>query len=366
MRNLATALICAANVLICPLAGAANDDPVIRGVSDLNRVIWDMVVKREEKRDLRWNGDISTTAIESLIRSSVVTDCADRWYYRYRDNGQGVEFRLELKESMYILAAYLDPRLANRLNPVERSALKLMKSRIQKMGLKTLPRKLKIIRFMDDLALNYEKTYGREARKTARNAFALSLYNYSGSERMMSEYIQIMMGALAVPCRTEGFIKKCVQLEDGEWYAISPKYPYFSESSPSYDEETETRNRVARDGDAGASLLAEYKVYESAVEFWEAAEVSSNAGDQTMEGFVKKYPGARQFMKAYEQHIADGGTVTVSDKYLPSRNGAHVYVSVTFNHDDEEPEAKPKSSTKKSSILDKDQDGKKRFKKLSS
>ena len=366
MRNLATALICAANVLMCPLAGAANDDPVIRGVSDLNRVIWDMAMKREEKRDLRWSGDISTTAIESLIRSSVVTDCADRWYYRYRDNGQGVEFRLELKESMYILAAYLDPRLANRLNPVERSALKLMKSRIQKMGLKTLPRKLKIIRFMDDLALNYEKTYGREARKTARNAFALSLYNYSGSERMMSEYIQIMMGALAVPCRTEGVIKKCVQLEDGEWYAISPKYPYFSESSLSYDEETETRNRVARDDDAGASLLAEYKVYESAVEFWEAAEVSSNAGDQTMEGFVKKYPGARQFMKAYEQHIADGGTVTVSDKYLPSRNGAHVYVSVTFNHDDEEPEAKPKSSTKKSSILDEDQDGKKRFKKLSS
>ena len=93
MRNLATALICAANVLMCPLAGAANDDPVIMGVSDLNRVIWDMAMKREEKRDLRWSGDISTTAIESLIRSSVVADCADRWYYRYRDNGQGVEFR---------------------------------------------------------------------------------------------------------------------------------------------------------------------------------------------------------------------------------------------------------------------------------
>ena len=366
MRNLATALICAANVLMCPLAGAANDDPEIREVSDLNRVIWDMAMQREEKRDLHWIGTLSNSSIESLIRSSVVMDCADKWYYRYRDNSQEVEFRLELKECMYILAAYLDPRLENRLNPVERSALKVMKSKIQKMGLKKLPRKLKIIRFMNDLALNYEKTYGRDARKTARNAFALSLNNYSGSERMMSEYIQIMMGALAVPCRTAGAFKKRVQLEDGEWYVISPKYPYFSESSLSNDEETKRRSRVARDDDAGASLLAEYKVYESAVEFWEAAEVSSNAGDQTMEGFVKKYPGARQFMKAYEQHIADGGTVTVSDKYLPSRNGTHVYVSVTFNHEDEEPEDKPKSSTKKSSILDEDQDGKKRFKKLSS
>lgn len=364
MKRLGIVLIYAASVLMCPFAGGADDSPEISDVSDLNRVIWDMAMKREERRILTWTGTVDNKSIESLVGSSVVLDCADRWYYRYQRRGQEVEFTLELKESMYILAAYLDPRLVNRLNPVERRALKMMQRRIERLELKRLPRKLRIIRFMNDLALNYQCSHGRDGHNKSRNAFAISLDRYAGSRNMMEEYIQVMMGALAIPCRSESGSGKCVQLEDGKWYLLNRRYPYFTECSKSDDEEVPAR--ATRDETPDNSPVDEYEVYTSAKAFWKAAEKASKAGDESLEGFVKNYPGSRPFMKAYERHVADGGTVTVSDKFLPARNGEYIYVSVTFNHDDEEPDdGTESSSTKKSSILDEDQDGKKRFKKLS-
>ncbi len=212
---------------------------------------------------------------------------------------------------------------------------------------------------LDDLRHNSKLTSKRGDKKR-KGSFAAFVLRKKGDEGTCAEYLQVMFSALGIPCHTyDAYWRSCnmVQLDNKKWYCIKQNLSGFEVINL-----PESQSDCPDFPPLAAECDVEIPTFASAKQFWEAAEKASAAGAEGIGAKVKKYPGSRLFREAYEQHLAEGGKMTVAEMYLPSEEGKTRFVCVTFAP--QEQEEKLLDCGDFPEVKEKLNEAKKRFKKI--
>ncbi len=332
MKNKLAVIFTVCSMLSCFAFGDIKTSNVV-SLDDLNEVIAEMGKRTESSRYLRLEGENrDLEKYGDVIRKSMWMDVANRWGYRYWDNSPKVMITLELKEGMRLWAAMNDEKRVPKLQSSERTALKQMQKIIARCNAAGATRLDKVMMVLDDLRHNSKITNKRGDLKR-KGAFVAFVLRKQGDQGTCAEYLQIMLSALGVPCHTyDEYWRSCnlVQLDNQKWYCIGGKTGIEVFHMPEDNEKCPEFPEVAKECDVDIPTFA------SAKQFWDAAEKANAAGNKGLGAKVKKYPGARKFREAYEQHLAEGGKVAISEMYLPSEEGKTRFVCVTFAKQEEQ------------------------------
>lgn len=333
MKNKLAAIFTICSMLSCFAFGDIKTSNVA-SLDDLNAVIEEMGKGAESNRYLRLEGENrDAEKYGDVIRKSMWMDVAHHWNFRYWENPPKLIFTLELKEGMRLLAAMLDEKRGSKLQGPERMALKQMQKIAEKCKMAGTTRQDKVMMVLDDLRHNSSLSSSRGGKKR-KGSFAAFVLRKKGDTGTCAEYLQVMFSALGIPCHTYDAYwnsVNIVQLDNRKWYCIKPNLSGFDVFAlPKDDSHRPEFPALSAECDVDIPTFA------SAKQFWDAAEKANAAGNKGLGAKVKKYPGARKFREAYEQHLAEGGKVAISEMYLPSEEGKTRFVCVSFAKQEEQ------------------------------
>lgn len=351
MKRLFGLLAMTAAVLVAEVQAAVS---VVRDKEDLDNLIKEMAMSVEESRTFDLGGGLTQPKFKELLEESIYHDYSSTWHYSYPSVTGPITLELEFLDSTRILAAVLDSKV-RKVPSLERKAAAEVRKRMERYRFTGMTRKEIIKAVCDDFRLRTKSVTTGIAKNPCTN---LLLWN-KGDADAVTRGVFVMLMAQQVPChlvRYRGRIWIMVQLENEEWYHLSPSraiegegasmkvklletdaerlgehLEYFSKAYP----------RTPLEKDSGLPAFDDLK------KFWEAAEKAYKEGKFAFGAVLRRYPGKKEFQKSLAEHHAAGSDLPVEEMYLPGREDSALYVRVLFTteldnqvrrHDDEQPQ----------------------------
>lgn len=334
MKRLFGLLAMTAAVLVAEAQAAVS---VVSDKEDLDNLIKEMAMSVEESRTFDLGGGLTQPKFKQLLEESIYHDYSSTWHYTYPSVTGPITLELEYLDSTRILAAVLDSKV-RKVPSLERKAAAEVRKRMERYRFTGMTRKEMIKAVCDDFRLRTKSVNTGIAKNPCTN---LLLWN-KGDSDAVTRGIFVMLMAQGVPChlvRYRGRIWIMVQLENEEWYHLSP--------GRSIEGEGESMRVKLLDTDAErlGSYLEDFSkayprtplekdtglpVFDDLKKFWEAAEKAYKEGKFAFGAVLRRYPGKKEFQNSLDEYHAAGSELPVEDMYLPGREDTALYVRVVF------------------------------------
>lgn len=364
-------------LMVCT-AHCRDETPVVRSVGDLNKLITEMAMNLEQKRQIRLEGQYRNKDFETLVQKSMYSDFATKWFYWYKSANSSMKFTMEYHDGTRILAAYQNPKLEKELSIKEKKALKVFAERIERYRIKYMKRSELVRVVVEDSRLR------RLSPRTGKESCADFFISRRVRDDCYAFCIDIILEALGIPSRVVYGTGVCgtgkrsggggnginqrhysywwimVQLEDGAWYHVTPSTQFFF-----VDDNTMMQANYTWPRNAYPEALQSYQsprhVCKNHRDFWKEAQKAYSKGQASYTAVVRRYRGKKKFEESFTEHIEEGGSLSVDEKYLPGTEADNVLVHVIFSPDEEKEEKKEDAAE---NVLEAGKDALKKFKQL--
>lgn len=327
----------------------------VESLDDLNKLILDMVMAQETSRSIVLGGTLSARNISDKIRMSICHDYADTGFYGSKNDDDKGILRLKLKPGTCYLAACYQPQMIRKMSGVQRTAFAEFKNRVKSFNIKCLSVAEKVMMVQDDLRARRISDRGARRKSISgtikADDFTMFLMRNVAAVDVCSDYMQMMLNALGIPCRKTADCRRgtnLVQVENGAWYRLDVNEPGFFVD----EKDNSGRSRVSRDNDQYPATPDVCDIvinqHDSVEEFWEAAQEAFKEGEKKYSARIGKYPGEKEFRNSYDTFIAEGGTVEVATMHLIEKKGRKIFTCVEFTQESATSVDKKASGKKKS------------------
>ena len=362
-------------LMLCT-AYCRDETPVVRSVDDLNKIITEMAMNLEQKRQIRLEGQYRNKDFETLVQKSMYSDFATKWLYWYKSANSAIKFTMEYHDGTRILAAYQNPKLEKELSIKEKNALKVFAERIERFRIKHMKRSELVRVVVEDSRLR--RHYRRTGKETCADFFISRMVR----DDCYAFCIDIILEALGIPSRVVyGTGKRSirrgnvinqrhyscwwimVQLEDGAWYHVMPSTQFFFVDDNTMMQANYTWSRNAYP-EALQSYQSPRHVCKNHRDFWKEAQKAYSKGQASYTAVVRRYRGKKKFEESFTEHIEEGGSLSVEEKYLPGTEADNVLVHVIFSVDEDEKALEEEAEDASESVLKAGKDALKKFKNL--
>lgn len=341
--------------LLCVPVQSVQAASEVESLDDLNKLILDMVMAQETSRSIVLGGTLSARNISGKIRMSICHDYADTGYYSSKNEDDRGILGLKLKPGTCYLAACYQPQMIRKMSGVQRTAFAEFKNRVKSFNIKGLSVAEKVMMVQDDLRARRISDRGARRKSISgtikADDFTMFLTRNVAADDVCSDYMQMMLNALGIPCRNTDDCRmgtNLVQVENGAWYRLDVNEPGFFVD----EKDNSGRSRVSRGNDQYPATPDVCDIvinqHDSVEEFWEAAQEAFKEGEKKYSARIGKYPGEKEFRNSYDTFIAEGGTVEVATMHLIEKRGRKIFTCVEFTQESATSVDKKASGKKKS------------------
>ncbi len=325
-------------------AMARNEVEQVGSLQDLNRVITEMSMHLDSTRKIKLLPPYTNAEFEEFMGTSIFSDYASRWYFKYKSQNSPLNLRLVFYEDTCLLAAFRNSKLEKKLSIMENRALDELRKRVEKLNVPGMNRLEKIRILHDDTRLRQIKFSDREKSRSCVDL----LIGKTVHPHAKMRYISLMLKCLDIPTRYVWAEPErrppvgvsilsnwnMVQLEDSSWYHVV-EGEFFSDREMARTYKWDDGKYPA----ASQKFMFRVVTCRNSKEFWKAAQTAFDKGASSFSSIVENYRGKSEFDKSYTDYVVAGGTLSCTDKYLPGGAGKDVLIRVVFNTEEESPAA---------------------------